>query len=138
MARTLITLNESIELNVPWEYLSQDKEKIKNIMAIYQQLELKKHLTYLKNRPYFQAENEAMVLAQNRLGWMYKNGKGIDKNNGLAEKWYKKSAKRGDSEAQYYLGQIYLEQNDQERGYFWIKKAAKNGHQEAKELLKSK
>ena len=42
---------------------------------------------------------------QNNLGWMYKNGKGVDQNFEEAIKWHRKAAKQGD--AQNNLGWMY-------------------------------
>ena len=51
--------------------------------------------------------NKGNAGAQNKLGYIYFSGKGIQKDLNKAFYWYKKSAKQGDAEAQFYLGFIY-------------------------------
>jgi TPR repeat protein len=45
--------------------------------------------------------------AQYWLGRMYREGKGVTRNNKKAVRWWRKSAKQGDSSTQFYLGEMY-------------------------------
>ena len=50
----------------------------------------------------------------------------------MAVPWYKKAAIQGSSNAQYYLGVIYLEgkgmEKDENKALYWIAQSAKNDH----------
>jgi TPR repeat protein len=45
--------------------------------------------------------------AQTRLGWMYKNGKGVPQDYKEAAKWYQLAGEQGDSVSQIILGAMY-------------------------------
>ena len=47
--------------------------------------------------------------AQNKLGAAYFHGKGVEKNAGEAEKWFRQSAEKGYAKAQYNLGVMYYQ-----------------------------
>ena len=51
---------------------------------------------------------EGNVTAQNRLGLLYKEGKGVPQNYGQAKRWFEEAAKQGHAEAQVNLGTFYL------------------------------
>jgi TPR repeat protein len=80
----------------------------------------------------FQKAQQGDPNSQIRLGYMYATGKGVEKNDKEALRWYRKAADRGKANAQYYIGQVYF------RGYFglrpnsnegvkWYRKAAAQG-----------
>ena len=46
-------------------------------------------------------------MAQNNLGWMYKNGQGVPRDYTRAIKWYRKAAKQENASAQLNLGWMY-------------------------------
>jgi TPR repeat protein len=48
-----------------------------------------------------------MAAAQYNLGIMYRNGRGVPKNDSEAVKWYRKAADQGHSGAQYNLVFMY-------------------------------
>lgn len=56
-----------------------------------------------------------------------------------AVEWYKKSARRGNAESQYWLGVMHLEGNgtteDDEEAFRWVSLAADQGHEPAVKLL---
>lgn len=62
------------------------------------------------------------------LGEMYYNGRGIEKSDTEAVRWYRKAAEQGNSEAQYRLGSVYDFGTGVERSYpeamKWYRKAA--------------
>lgn len=68
---------------------------------------------------------------QNKLGYLYETGSGLEKNEEEAVKWYKKAAEQGYAKAQFNLAKQYalghgVEQNDQE-AMQWYLAAAKQG-----------
>ena len=70
--------------------------------------------------------------AQNNLGVMYCEGKGVPEDNAEAFKWFRKAAEQGHDSAQYNLGQMYREgegvpQDDVEAAK-WYRKAAEQGN----------
>ncbi len=52
---------------------------------------------------YLKAANAGHVLAQNRLGTMYRTGRGVKPNNEKAVEWYRKAAAQGHASAQHSL-----------------------------------
>jgi hypothetical protein len=67
--------------------------------------------------------------AQNNLGVMYENGKGVSQNINEAVKWYRLAAEQGYAGAQNNLGLIYAIgrgglQRDPLRAYMWFSLAA--------------
>ena len=74
--------------------------------------------------------------AQNELGFMYANGKGVPQDFKEAVAWFRKVALQGDAKAQnnlgvmYYKGQGVLE--DYVAAYAWWNLAAENGNAIAK------
>ena len=77
--------------------------------------------------------------AQHKLGFMYKNGQGVEQDFKEAVMWYEKAADQGLALAQFNLGVMYhkgqgVEQN-YVTGYAWWNIAATNGNQNAKKGL---
>ena len=75
--------------------------------------------------------------AQFKLGWMYRKGKDVPKNNAEALKWHWLAAEQGYIAAQYSVGWIYsrgednFPQDDTEAlKWYWL--AAEQGHGEAR------
>jgi len=69
--------------------------------------------------------------AQDKLGLMYLNGKGVTQNDIEAAKWFRKAAEQGHADAQNELGVMYdngigVTQNDIEAAK-WFRKAAEQG-----------
>jgi TonB family protein len=71
---------------------------------------------------------EGNARAQNNLGVMYENGKGVPQNIAEAVKWYRLAAEQGYGGAQNNLGLIYAIgrgiQRDPIRAYMWFSLAA--------------
>src|SRR5215471_1031560 len=66
--------------------------------------------------------------AQNKLGLLYYEGKGVPQNYRLAKQWFAEAAKQGHAGAQVHLGTLYLHgegapQSDQ-MALFWFSQAA--------------
>lgn len=72
------------------------------------------------------------VEAQNSLGYMYCNGKGVPKDYKQAAYWYTKAAEQGSSNAQLYLGTLYSEGKgilqNHKKAVYWYTKAAELGN----------
>ena len=66
--------------------------------------------------------------AQNKMGWRYDGGVGVEKSKSRAIYWYKLSAKQGFAKAQYNLGLAYYYKRGVKRDYRksieWFSKAA--------------
>lgn len=73
--------------------------------------------------------------AQNNLGYMYSNAKGIPRNLAKAIRWYRRSANRGNAQAQFNLGSMYASGKGLVRNYRaaagLYRRAAKQGHASA-------
>lgn len=84
--------------------------------------------------------------AQNHLGDMYDEGRGVPEDRAQAEEWWRKAekgyrprAKKGDANAQYHLGELYyygagVRQNYKQAAD-WLRKAADQNHSDAQYLL---
>jgi TPR repeat protein len=64
----------------------------------------------------------------NDLGYVYEKGQGVKADATEAMKNYKLAADLGSMEAQYNLGAISLEKNNEKDAYKWFVMAAKQGH----------
>ncbi len=78
--------------------------------------------------------------AQNSLGFMYLNGRGIAKDKAKAVFWFRKAADHGNARAQGNLGIMYengwgVAKNDT-KAVYWYRKAAKQGYAKAEKNLK--
>jgi TPR repeat protein len=77
--------------------------------------------------------------AQNFIGWMYVEGKGVAKDGSEAARWYRKAAEQGDANAQYNLGVIYDNGDgvveDGAEAERWYRKAAEQGDADAQKRL---
>jgi hypothetical protein len=69
--------------------------------------------------------------AQYNLGVMYHNGRGVEKDEVEAFKWYQKAAEQGDADAQNNLGVMYANgrgvEKDEVEAVKWYQKAAEQG-----------
>jgi TPR repeat protein len=70
--------------------------------------------------------------AQNNLGLLYYNGRGVPMDYTKAREWFEKAAAQGDADAQYNLGVLYDFGKGVPRDYAkarqWYEKAAAQGH----------
>ena len=68
--------------------------------------------------------------AQNSLGVMYEQGKGVPRNQKKAVFWYRKAADQGLDTAQYNLYRWHIggEGKDYKKAAAWCRKAAEQGH----------
>jgi TPR repeat protein len=80
------------------------------------------------------------VVAQISLGFCYRNGLGVEKDEKRAVSWYQKAAEQGHPVAQYNLGFCYENgqgvRKDEKAAVAWYRKAAEQGHALAQVQLK--
>ncbi len=72
---------------------------------------------------FHKAAEKDHLLAQIRLAYMYKNGRGVTENLEEAIKWMKRAAEKDDAEAQYELGELYERNLEWAEAVRWYKKA---------------
>ena len=67
------------------------------------------------------------------------SGWGVPQSDEEAIRWYRKSVDRGDAEAQYRIGTMYLKgrsvERDLKKAAEWYMKAAEQGHEKAIEAI---
>jgi hypothetical protein len=72
------------------------------------------------------------VLAQNNLGILFDEGRGVPRDARSARDWYQQAADRGNANAQYNLALLYDEgrgaHQDLAAAAHWYRKAAEKGH----------
>ncbi|GHV38472.1 hypothetical protein FACS1894187_17310 [Synergistales bacterium] len=81
------------------------------------------------------AAEQGNAAAQNRLGSMYANGRGVPKDDKQAVEWYRKAADQGHAAAQYNLGLMYAKTKDDKQAADWYRKAAEQGYAAAQNRL---
>lgn len=85
------------------------------------------------------AADKNLAAAQNRLGYMYQHGWGLETNYSKAIEWYLKSAAQGYANAEYNVGVMYCEgigtTSDYVAGVKYIKLAADQGNPPAQNYL---
>lgn len=73
--------------------------------------------------------------AQNSLGWMYSEGKGVKQDYAEAIKWYQKAIVQGNAKAQNNLGNMYNDGKGVKQDYAetikWYQKAAEQDYAKA-------
>ena len=85
------------------------------------------------------AAEQGNVEAQYKVGLVYLNGNGVDRDYAAAVKWFQKAAKQGDSDAQCALGECYMNGDgvtrDLSEAVKWLRLAVEQRHTKARELL---
>ena len=85
------------------------------------------------------ATEQGNAQAQNWLGWMYANGRGVERDDKQAVELYRKAAEQGNVQAQTNLGWMYANGRGVEKDYTqaleWRRKAAEQGHAQAQNRL---
>jgi TPR repeat protein len=83
---------------------------------------------------------EGYAKYQFKLGHMYDNGNGVEKNYKEAVKWYRLAAEQGNSNAQTNLGVMYEFGNGVEKNYKeavkWYRLAAEQENSKARDLFR--
>jgi len=62
------------------------------------------------------------------MGWFYLNGVGVERDVEQARRWYRKSARQGDSRALFSLGQMAYDEKDYADAEVWFRRAVDKGH----------
>ena len=81
------------------------------------------------------AAEQGHATAQNNLGGMYADGRGVPQDDAEAVRWYRQAAEQREAEAQYNLGLMYdngrgVPENDAE-AVKWYRLSARQGFAEA-------
>ena len=75
---------------------------------------------------------QGLAPAQNSLGLLYCNGRGVPRDYTKAREWFERAAAQGDADAQYNLGVLYDFKKGVPQDYAkarqWYEKAAAQGH----------
>lgn len=95
---------------------------------------------YVESVQWFtKAAKQGQLLAHLKLGQIYADGKGVDRNIDLAINWYSKAAEQGDETAAYALGTIYYYGKGVPRNYEkaakWFTKLANQGDAISQSIL---
>ena len=78
------------------------------------------------------------MAGQANVAEFYMEGKGIEKNEEEALKWYRKAAEQGDADSEYAIGQYYeYDGNDIKLAIEWYRKAAEQGYVDAQMKMKN-
>jgi hypothetical protein len=62
------------------------------------------------------------------MGWFHLNGVGVEQDTQQARRWYKKSARQGDSRAMFSLGQMACDERNEVDAEVWFRRASDKGH----------
>ena len=98
---------------------------------------------YAEALPFIQSlAEEGNAKAQDRLGFMYRIGIGVEMDDNQAVYWYSKAGEQGDKYVQNKLGDIYLngrdvDEQDLTKAVYWYSKAAEQYHAGAQYKLGS-
>jgi hypothetical protein len=88
---------------------------------------------------YRDAADQGDAMAQDGLGLMYYQGRGVPQDYAEAARWYRKAADQGFAKAQYDLGVMYYRgqgvQQDRAEANRWLHKAANQGNENARLTL---
>lgn len=91
---------------------------------------------------YRKAAERGDASAQDSLGYMYAEGRGVPKDDAEAVKWFRKAAEQGNANGQANLGEMYQEgrgvPRDDAEAIKWYRKAAAQGDTSAIDQLKKR
>lgn len=100
------------------------------IDALSQRLELEARKLYLKVQAQEKAE-KGDAITQAAIGYQFRNGVGVTKDDAEAFKWFRKAAEKGDAFAQLNLGLMYADgegvPEDDAEAIKWYRRAAEQG-----------
>ncbi len=84
---------------------------------------------------YTKAAEQGHIQSQEMLGYLYRMGKGVEKDEEKSIFWYQKAADGGDPSAQNTIAIYYKYgkgvKQDSNKAIYWLQKAADQGHSEA-------
>ena len=85
------------------------------------------------------AAEQGSVEGQVKLGDMYDQGQGVNKDEAQAVAWYRKAAEQGHFDAQFILGGMIMNgqgvNKDEAQAAAWVRKAAEQGYDQAQYVL---
>jgi len=88
---------------------------------------------------YERAAEQGHVKAQNNIGMLYEQGRGVDEDASLAVAWYRRAADHGLATAQSNLARMYDRglgvAQDEAEATVWYRRAAEQGHAQAQYRL---
>ncbi|KAJ3316314.1 hypothetical protein HDU76_001900 [Blyttiomyces sp. JEL0837] len=88
---------------------------------------------------YMAAAKQGDVISENNLGYCYRHGVGVTRDDREAVRWYQRAAFRGYVKAQYNLAMCYEKgvgiDKDLEEAIRWYERAAKSGDSKAQERI---
>jgi len=109
-------------LTTPTEELFQKAEELYHKPPGQRDLEL-------AFRAYLKAARRGHAGAQNRLGWMYERGEGVEVDYAAASEWHRRAAEQGHLNGMNDLGYLYRQgrgvERDFEQALYWFHQAAK-------------
>ena len=76
---------------------------------------------------YLELANNGSIDCQRFIGWMYYTGKGVDKDLRKASDWFSKAADKGDIEAKYGLGKVYISSENYSKSLTILLECANQG-----------
>src|SRR6516165_7780823 len=80
---------------------------------------------------YRRAADQGNSEAQNNVGWLYENGRGVAQDYGEAMRWYRAAADSGGAVGQVNVGRLYANgrgvPQDYSEAMHWYRKAADRG-----------
>jgi len=83
-------------------------------------------------RAYLKAARRGHAGAQNRLGWMYERGEGVEVDYAAAAEWHRRAAEQGHLNGMNDLGYLYRQgrgvERDFEQALYWFHQAAKRNY----------
>ena len=82
---------------------------------------------------------QGIAMAQHNLGLMYREAKGVSKDDKMAAEWYERAAEQGYADAQNNLGLMYHAgegvAQDYKTAMQWFRRAAEQGQDDARNSL---
>ena len=75
-----------------------------------------------------EAAEEGHADAVLAMGWFYHSGVGVPRDIERARRWYRDSARRGDTRAMFSLGQIAYDEGDYSNALVWFRRASDARH----------
>jgi cell division protein FtsZ len=112
-------------LTTPVEELFQRAERLYHKPAAQRDLEA-------AFRTYLKAAKRGHPGAQNRLGWMYERGEGIELDYVQAAAWHRRAAEQGHLNGMNDLGYLYRQgrgvERDFEQALYWFHQAARRNY----------
>ena len=94
---------------------------------------------YTKILTHPKAAEQGDAYAQSNLGFMYKNGEGVEADKSEAFKWFRKAAEQGKARHQHNVGVMYYNgdgvDHDLVKAIQWWRRAAAQGYADAQSKL---